>query len=158
MGLENVHLEPDTTIGGTVNTARPPLLKWKPRKSSLVVTTSSDQIRRIQNFPVPFAAPVRRLDLQWAAFDEANPSAVAGKASMHTNAVLTIPATILASLGSVPTDMTGRIIDDAEHSLATGLHTLPFKLGTQEQDKARQAGAAAFIGVFTGAPGDTYKH
>ncbi len=56
--------------------------------------------------------------------------------------------------------MTGRIVDDAEGSLASGTHTVPFS-GTRFQEvmePALTAGADAFIGTVSGSPGNTYEY
>jgi hypothetical protein len=147
IGLENIHREPV------------PLRSWKPGTSSLRVTTAAGETRAIKHFPVPYAAPAANLDFDVVAYDKANPSAVAGKASLYTVKLITLPATLLATSGSVPKDMTGRIIDDAAHSLANGSHTVPF--APEFQDVAApsiKAEAAAFIGTLTGAPGNTYEY
>jgi hypothetical protein len=147
MGLENVHRE------------AVPLRSWKPGTSSLRVTTATGETRDIKHFPVPYAAPVRDLDIELVAYDAAHQSAVAGKASLYTVKLITLPATALARSGTVPKDMTGRIIDDAEHSLAKGQHTVPF--APEFQDVAGpsiKASAAAFIGTLTASPGDTYEY
>jgi hypothetical protein len=102
---------------------------------------------------------VRDLDVELVAYDAANPSAVAAKASLYTVKLITLPATLLGKSGSVPKDMTGRIVDDAEQSLANGDHTVPF--APEFQDVAApsvKANAAAFIGTLTGSPGDTYEY
>ena len=147
MGLEDVHRE------------AVPLRMWKPARSSLRVTTAAGQTRDIKHFPVPYAAPAADLDLELVAYDAAHPSAVAGKASLYTVKLITLPATTLANGGSVPKDMTGRIIDDAEHSLANGQHTVPFAPEFQNvAGPSIRDGAAAFIGTLTGSPGNTYEY
>jgi hypothetical protein len=147
VGLENVHRE-DV-----------PLRSWKPGTSSLRATTAAGETRDIKHFPVPYAAPVRDLDIELVAYDAANPAAVAAKASLYTVKLITLPATLLGKSGSVPKDMTGRIVDDAEHSLANGDHTVPF--APEFQDVAApsvKANAAVFVGTLTGSPGDTYEY
>ncbi len=147
MGLENVHRE------------EVPLRSWKPGTSSLRVTTATGETRDIKHFPVPYAKPVRDLDIELVAYDAADQSAVAAKASLYTVNLITLPATSLAMSGSVPKDMTGRIIDDAADSLAKGQHTVPFAPEFQDVvGPSMKASAAAFIGTLTGSPGDTYDY
>ncbi|HEX6238468.1 MAG TPA: M28 family peptidase [Acidimicrobiales bacterium] len=147
MGLEGVHREPV------------PLRTWTPRRSSLQVTTPSGETRKLDHFPVPYAAPVDDLDVELVAYDRDGPAAVAGKASLYTVRLVTLPATTLARGGSAPDGMADRIIDDADRSLEDGSHTVPFGPELQEVvEPSIEAGAAAFVGVLTGSPGNTYDY
>ena len=147
MGLERVRLEPVA------------VRRWDPGTPTLRVTTSTGEVRDLACFPTPYAAPTAGLDVELAAYDAVHPAAVAGKASLYTVQLITLPATFLATTGSVPADMTGRIVDDAEGSLANGAHTVPFNPDFQAvMERSVEAGAAAFIGTLTGSPGDTHEY
>ena len=57
-------------------------------------------------FPVPYAAPVEGLDVELAAFDAADPGAVAGKAALYDVTLLRLPGDFMAGQGSIPTGAT----------------------------------------------------
>ncbi len=160
LGLEDVHTEPVTMSGipGADVADRPPLRRWESGTSSLEVTTATGEIRKLDHFPVPYAAPVDHLDLELVAYDAEHPDAVAGKVSLHAVQRTTIPATLMATAGSAPKDLSRRIVDDADRSLANGKHTVPFAIGVDPGAAAAEAKAAAFIGSLSGSPGDTYQY
>jgi Peptidase family M28 len=136
-----------------------PLRSWRPGRSSLRVTTAAGTTRRIDHFPVPYPAPARSLDLLLVDGDAAAPGTASGKAALVDVALITLPAASLAHLGDAPQDMTGRIVDDAAGTLASGTHTVPFSTRFQEvMEPALAAGAEAFIGTLTGGPGNTYEY
>jgi hypothetical protein len=96
--------------------------------------------------------------VELAAYDQANPAAVAGKASLYDVPLITIPADLLASGGSAPEDITGRLIDP-DGTLVGAQHTVPFGSDFQDVlDPSIEAGAALFIGTLTGYPGDSHQY
>ncbi len=146
LGLHDVRREPV------------PVKKWEPGSSSLTVTTAAGTTRRLQHFPVPFSAPTAGLDLELTAWDASDPGAAAGRALLYPVELITLPATALATSGSAPKDMRGRIVDDAQGSLAHGMHTVPFATDFQNVlGNATRAGAAAFVGTVTD-PGGTHEY
>ncbi|HEY8526635.1 MAG TPA: M28 family peptidase [Acidimicrobiales bacterium] len=145
LGLEDVRLEPV------------PVTRWEPVDWSLEVVAGGDT-RTLECFPLPYSAPVAGLELELAAYDEARPEAVAGKASLVDVGLLRIPADMLATAGSAPADVTGRVIDP-EGTLAGAEHVVPFGSAFQEvMEPSIDAGAAAFIGALTDYPGGSYRY
>jgi hypothetical protein len=88
IGLDDVRLEPITVT------------RWEPSDWTLDVTDAGGTTTTIECFPVPFSAPVDRLDVDLAAYDESRPAVVSGKASLYDVPLLTIPADLLATPGS----------------------------------------------------------
>jgi hypothetical protein len=88
IGLDDVRLEPITVT------------RWEPTDWTLEVTDAGGTTTTIECFPVPFSAPVDRLDVDLAAYDESRPAVVSGKASLYDVPLLTIPADLLATAGS----------------------------------------------------------
>ncbi|HET6951894.1 MAG TPA: M28 family peptidase [Acidimicrobiales bacterium] len=145
IGLEDVRLEPVTCT------------RWEPLSASLDVTAGGET-RSLDCFPVPFATPVSGLEVEVVAFDQAQPGAVAGKASLCDVPLIRIPADLLASSGSAPDDLTGRIVDP-DGTLTGAEHVVPFGAGFQDVlEPSIEAGAAFFIGSLTGYPGNSYKY
>jgi hypothetical protein len=146
IGLDNVRLEPITVT------------RWEPTDWSLEVVSADGESTTIECFPVPFSAPVDGLEVELAAFDQANPGGVAGKASLFDVPLLRIPADLLATSGSAPADTTGRIIDP-DGTLVGAEQVVPF--GAQFQavlEPSIEAGAAAFVGTLTDYPGDSFNY
>lgn len=147
LGLDDVHRE------------EVPVQRWEPGASSVEVTAANGETRRLDHFAVPYAASASDLDLELAAFDPENPGAVAGKASLYIATLITLPASFMATSGSAPDDLTGRIIDDDERSITDGEHIVPFATDFQAvQAGSIDAGAAAYIGCLAGSPGNTYEY
>ena len=145
LGLGDVRLEPVTVT------------RWEPLDWSLDVVAGAEA-RRLDCFPVPFAAPAADLEADLAAYDAARPEAVAGKASLYDVPLLRIPADLLAASGSAPDDLTGRIIDP-DGTLAGAEHVVPFGADFQDvMEPSIEAGAALFIGSLTGYPGDSCRY
>lgn len=145
LGLEDVRLEPVTVT------------RWEPLDWSLDVMAGAEA-RRLDCFPVPFAAPATNLEADVVAYDAARPEAVAGKASLYDVPLLRIPADLLASSGSAPDDLTGRIVDP-DGTLAGAEHVVPFGADFQDvMEPSIEAGATLFIGSLTGYPGDSYRY
>jgi hypothetical protein len=145
-GLANVRLEP-------VEVSR-----WEPRSARLDVTPAGAPTRSLDCFPVPYAAPADGLVLDLAAFDRAQPAAVAGKAALVEARVARLPPDALVTAGSAPEDTTGRIYDP-DGTFAGSEHVLPH---TPERrrilDPVIGAGAGAFIGTLVDYPGGGHRY
>ena len=145
LGLERVRLEP-------VEVPR-----WEPTAWSLDVVAADGVGARVPCFPLPHAAPTEGLELELAAWDSANPSAVVGRAALYDVTLLRVPADTFLAGGSAPSDLTGRAIDP-DGTLARD-HVLPFGIEIQAvMEPAIEAGAAAFVGVLAGYPGDSCEY
>ena len=138
LGLENVRLEPV------------PVRRFEAVSWTFEVIPASGEARELECFPVPFTVPVEGLEVELAAFTEANPAAVAGKASLYDVAFLNVPADIF-----VPATDRDQRMHDPDGDLGE-THHLPFgsKLG-EDVEPSIEAGAAAFVGVLKGYPTDT---
>ena len=147
IGLEDVALEPVD------------VLRWEPTEWSLEVTAADGTTTTLDCFPVPYAAPVEGLEVELAAFDEAAPEAVAGKAALYDVTLLRLPGDFMAGQGSIPTGATPASRSVDPDGTLPGAHVIPF--GAEFQDvlePSMEAGAAAFIGVLSGYPGDSYEY
>ena len=94
-GLARVRLEPVTVT------------RWTPRRWSLDVHTAGGATHRLDSFPLPYGAPVRHLECDLVAFDPANPTVVAGQASLYDAPPVRLPPTALVGAGSAPDDVSG---------------------------------------------------
>ncbi|HEY8546475.1 MAG TPA: M28 family peptidase [Acidimicrobiales bacterium] len=141
LGLDGVRLEPV------------PVRRWEPRSWSLEVASVSGASRVLDCFPLPFAAPCDGLEAELAAFDPSDPAAVRGRVALRDVGFLHVPADLF-----VPAGERERRVHDPDGTLGE-LHALPFgiALGT-EADPVAAAGAAAFVGVLTGYPGDSCRY
>ncbi|HEX6567990.1 MAG TPA: M28 family peptidase, partial [Acidimicrobiales bacterium] len=147
VGLDDVRLEPIE------------VRRWEPIEWSLQVTGADGTTTALDCFPVPYAAAVDGLDVELAAFDAADPAAVAGKASLYDVTLLRLPGNFMATAGSIPegTAAESRSVDTGG-TLAQP-HVVPFGADfTQVLEPSTAAGAAAFVGVLTDYPGDSYEY
>lgn len=145
LGLEGVRLEP-------VEVPR-----WEPVDWSLEVTGPGGATTRVPCFPLPHAAPADGLELDLAAWDGADPGAVAGRAALYDVTLLRLPARTFLAGGSAPADLAGRAVDP-EGTLARD-HVLPFGIEIQAvMEPAIAAGAGAFVGMLLGYPGDSCEY
>lgn len=147
IGLEDVRLEPIEVV------------RWEPTDWSLEVTGADGTVEAIDCFPVPFAVPTEGLDVDLAAYDEADPAAVAGKASLYDVTLLRLPGNFMANAGTLPEGTTpeSRSVDP-DGTLADE-HVIPFGADFGAAlDPSHEAGAAAFIGVLKDYPGDSYEY
>ena len=147
IGLHDVRLEPVD------------VLRWEPTGWSLEVVGPDGATEAIDCFPVPYVAPVDGLGVELAAWDPANPGAVAGKASLYDVTLLRLPGNFMATQGSVPEGATAESRSvDAGGTLA-GEHIVPFGAEFQEVlAPSADAGAVAFVGVLAGYPGNSYQY
>ena len=128
----------------------------RSRSSAADGTTES-----LDCFPVPYAAPTPEagLDVELAPYDAADPGRVAGKASLYDVTLLRLPGNFMATAGSLPEGTTpeSRSVDP-EGTLGDP-HVIPFGGEfTQVLEPSMAAGAAAFIGVLSDYPGDSYEY
>jgi Peptidase family M28 len=146
IGLDNVRLEPITVT------------RWEPTDWSLEVIGPDGEAADLDCFPVPFSAPTDGLEVDVAAYDQASPANVGGKAALFDVPLIRIPADLLATAGSAPADPAGRIVDP-DGSLTGAQHVVPFGAQFQEvMEPSVEAGAAAFIGTLTDYPGDSFNY
>ncbi|HKY65048.1 MAG TPA: M28 family peptidase [Acidimicrobiales bacterium] len=148
IGLDDVHLEPID------------VLRWEPTGWSLEVVAADGTTTEIDCFPVPYAAPVDGLEVELAAWDSANPAGVAGKASLYDVTLLRLAGNFMADKGSgLPPGTTPQSRSyDPDGTLAEP-HVIPFGADIVEvMEPSMAAGAAAFIGVLTDYPGDSYEY
>lgn len=139
-GLERVRLEPVM------------VRRWRPRHWSLRVSTAGGE-RSLRCFPAPYAEPVRHLELELAAFDRADPAAVAGKAALYDVVLQRVPADLGLS-ATAPQ----RVVDP-DGTMPGTAHVVPLapeQLNVMEPSIA--AGAAAFIGSLKDYPGDSHHY
>ena len=147
IGLEDVGLEPVDVV------------RWEPTEWSLEVTAADGTTTALDCFPVPFAAPVEALDVDLAAFDEADPGAVSGKAALYDVTLLRLPGDFMAGQGSIPEDAAPASRSVDPDGTLPGEHVIPFGADFQDVlEPSMEAGAAAFIGVLSGYPGDSYEY
>ena len=147
IGLSDVALEPVE------------VLRWEPTEWSLEVTAADGRTTTLDCFPVPYAAPVDGLDVELAAFDGETPATVAGKAALYDVTLLRLPGDFMAGQGSIPegTAPASRAVDP--DGTLQGEHVIPFGADFQDVlEPSMDAGAAAFIGVLSGYPGDSYEY
>ena len=145
LGLARVRLEP-------VEVAR-----WEATDWSLEVADAAGSTTRVPCYPLPHAAPAAGLELDLAAWRGDDPAAVAGRAALYDVTLLRFPAEVLLAAGSAPAGLAGRAVD-AGGTLGRE-HVLPFGIEIQAvMEPAMAAGAAAFVGVLNGYPGDSHEY
>ncbi len=87
-----------------------------------------------------------------SAFDPAAPGRVGGAASLYDVTLLRVPHTLMA-------EHFGSWSYDPDGSFAQGAHTQPFGHEFQAvMEPSMEAGAAAFVGVLNGYPGDSFQY
>jgi hypothetical protein len=155
MGLEKVRKE----------TVRLPL--WEPGDCSLIVTNGSVTFE-IPCFPLPHSEPTDGVELTLANFDAAEPGAVKGKAALNITPLMSLPPTLIVDGGEssdhlekqIEVDLTrGGIVLDPRKTFKDSLQVLPFPAAIQAvMEPSIEAGAAAFIGVLSDYPGDSYEY
>jgi hypothetical protein len=146
LGLENVRFEPV------------PVTRWEPREWSLEVTPAGGATVALECFPLPYTAPAHGLELELAAYDGADPAAVAAKASLYDARVVRLAPSALVASGSAPRDLSGRVYDP-EGTFEHGDHVLPHTVDRNRVvDASIAAGAAAFVGALVDYPGDSCRY
>jgi hypothetical protein len=154
LGLERVRLEPVTTAG------------WEPRAASLRARGRGFD-EPLPCFPLPHSAPASGLELELSAFDRANASAVAGRASLYDVPLLRLPPTLPVA-SAPPASVDARIaaelgaggrVYDPRRTFDGALHVLPFGPEIMRvMEPSIDAGAAAFVGALAGYPGDSFEY
>ena len=148
IGLDEVHLEPIE------------VRRWEPTEWSLEIVAADGTTTELDCYPVPYAAPVDGLEVELAAYDQSNPAAVAGKASLYDVTLLRLPGNFMADKGSgLPPGTTPESRSfDPDGTLAEP-HVIPFGADIVEvMEPSMAAGAASFVGVLTDYPGDSYEY
>jgi hypothetical protein len=139
LGLERVRLEPVE------------LTHWEPRDARLVAIAADGATLDIPCFPLPLAAATAEVELPLVAFDPAEPARVRGAASLYDVSLLRVPYAWYASVATSTYDPAG--------SFAGASQLLPFGREFQHvMEPSMEAGAAAFIGVLRGYPGDSRNY
>ncbi len=134
-GLEKVRLEP----------VRLPY--WEPRQWSLAVAAAG-RTTSVPCFPLPHSAATDGLEAELRAFDFNSPVGVRGRVSLFDVPLLRSRHAMLAGLATW--------FYDREGTFAESVQVLPFGREIQAvMEPSIQAGAAAFIGVLSGYPGDS---
>lgn len=149
LGMENVRLEP-------VEVSR-----WEPQRWSLEVMAGGRPPVQLDCFPVPYGTQAEDLQLELAVYDLADPSRVAGKASLYDVTLLELPALTFVASGDAPRepDELARRVIDPEQVLSTHMHRLPFPPEMNNiLEPSVDAGAAAFIGSLKNYPGGLYEY
>jgi Peptidase family M28 len=150
LGLEDVRMEPIE------------VRRWEPAAWALEVTGAGGAGAMVDCFPLPYAQPTPPggLELELAAWDDAHPGAVAGKAALREVRLARLPGDLLVRAGSAPQDpdaLAARIVDPG--GTLHDEHILPFGPEIMAMaDPVAAAGAAAFVGVLAGYPGDSHHY
>jgi hypothetical protein len=136
LGLERVRREPVT------------LPSWDAKAATLEVSTDGVRWERIECFALPHSLPVARVDAPLAPFDATAPDGVRGAAALCDVPLMRVPHAAMVGLATWA--------HDPGDTFAGAAHVLPFgREFMTVMDPATAAGAAAFIGVLTGYPGDS---
>jgi len=155
LGLENVHKEPVA------------LPVWEPQEYSLKVVTETGEFE-LDCFPLPHSAGDVDLTLELALFDAGQPERVGGRAALVPLSLMEMPATLpvvggdeleaINKVSLMPIHPSGTVVDP-RGTLQNTVQTLPFTPFIMEvMAPAQAAGAAAFIGVLQGHPGDVCEY
>jgi len=149
IGLDDVHTEPVD------------VLRWEPVDWSLEVVAADGSTEALDCFPVPYAAPTPEagLALELAAYDTVDPARVAGKASLYDVTLLRLPGNFMATAGSLTEGTTPESRSVDTDATLGDPHVIPFGGAFQQVlEPSMSAGAAAFIGVLSDYPGDSYEY
>ena len=140
---------------------------WHPSSCSLFIITEQERFS-IDCFPLPHSSPVDKLALELVNYSSEDANAVAGKAALQSTPLLEIPPLTLVDAGQQLEDLqdaikmdlgTGGLAYDPSGTLATQTQILPFSGLIQEvMEPAMASGAAAFIGILDGYPGDSFEY
>lgn len=152
-GLDNVRLEPVA------------LPRWEPGYHELIVTGAGETLS-VPCFPLPHAAPCEALELELAPGDVA--ADLTGKAALVSSPLMALPATLIAEGHPMLEEMRGHLdlpiheggtVLDPRGTFEDALQILPFPAQIQQvMEPWIEAGAAAFIGVLDGYPGDSHAY
>jgi hypothetical protein len=138
IGLEQVRAEPVE------------LASWEPRDARLTVSAGSESFE-LPCFPLPHSSPITGLEAEIVAFDADAPSLAKDSLALCDVTLNRIRHSVLRGLATWSYDPDGTY----EH----GSQILPFGRQVMHvMEPAINAGAAAFIGVLAGYPGDSYEY
>jgi hypothetical protein len=142
-----------------------PLPCWEPQSQSLTVTSGTETIAA-PCFPLPHSAPCTELGLPLV--DGAGESDTAGKAVLVSSPLLQLPTTLMVEGHPILDELgdrmqlpihTGGTVIDPRGTFRDTMQILPFPLQIQEvMEPWIEQGAAAFIGVLDGYPGDSHGY
>lgn len=137
LGLERVRAEPVE------------MPSWEPKSASLSVIPRDGRSVDVACFALPFSAPTDGTQCDLVAYEESDPGRVRGAASLCDVRLSALPHAVMARLATWSYDPDGTFAGDASH-------LLPFGRGAQAvMEPSIEAGAAAFVGVLAGYPGDS---
>jgi Peptidase family M28 len=146
IGLEQVRLQPVT------------LPYWEPLESTLIVR-AGDRECRVPCFPLPHSAPTGRLDAALVAWRDDEPEAVRGALALADAPLIRSRADFpLLIAGGGAAESAWRRCDPGG-TLADTIQVLPFSRNIMAvMDAPIAAGAAGFVGVLSGYPGNSYQY
>ncbi len=138
LGLENVHREPVE------------LAYWEPGDTALVITFGGGTAE-IPCFALPHSCSADGLEARVALFDGTTTRGVEGAISLYDVPLTCMPQSVMTSLA------TG--VYDPHSSFPSATQVLPFGREIMNVMEASiGAGAAGFIGVLAGYPGDSFEY
>jgi len=146
LGLEQVRLEPVT------------LPRWEPLEAALIVQAGNREWR-VPCFPLPHSAPTGGLDAPLVAWHDDEPEAVRDALALADVPLIRSPADFpLLLAGGGAADSAWRRCDPGA-TLANTIQVLPFSRHIMAvMDAPIAAGAAGFVGVLSGYPGNSYQY
>ncbi|MGH7814955.1 MAG: M28 family metallopeptidase [Candidatus Binataceae bacterium] len=146
-GLENARLEPVT------------LPYWEPIETALIVKGSGGRELSVPCFALPHSAATGGLDAPLVPWRDGNPEAVRGAIALADVPLIRSPADfplLLASRGASGNEWRRC---DPGGTLANSIQVLPFSPHFMTvMDAPIGAGAAGFVGVLSGYPGDSHRY
>jgi hypothetical protein len=124
---------------------------WETRSARLTVTPAGGEPFDIPCFALPHSAPAVGLEVQLVPFDAADPSVVTDALALYDVTLNRIPHPVLRGLATWSYDPDG--------TYEGARHILPFGREIQHvMEPVMSAGAAGFIGVLAGYPGDSHDY
>ncbi|MFV2090402.1 MAG: M28 family peptidase [Pseudomonadales bacterium] len=139
---------------------------WEPLACSLTVTADSGSFS-VPCFPLPHSAPTEPVDLALISGTTAD-AAAHGKAVLSFNSLMEVPPTMVIDGGRALADLEDQILLDVHPegivldprgTFQSATQILPFPPQIHYvMEPWMAAGAAAFIGVLEGYPGNSYEY
>ncbi len=139
IGLENVRAEPLE------------LPFWESQSASLTIKPTGADPFDVPCFPLPHSASTAGLETKLMQFDKAEPAKVRGAVALYDVTLNRIPHPVLRGLATWSYDPDG--------SYEGTRQIMPFGREIMHvMEPAMQVGAAGFIGVLAGYPGDSHDY